>query len=173
MLVVVPVSEGVHALSCLTERSEARGKRRSVLQRLEQRLRVRVVVGHPWPRMRPGNLQISEQRGDGLAGHRGSPIGVHDLRYAMHREDLLHQFPCQNTGLVSMDVNTDEVAGIDVDHHVRIEISAPTASQMGVPPTQDGGRSPAKVTYRATALTRVWAFDKVRTVRPAASGALG
>ena len=74
--------------------------------------------------MRPGNLQISEQRGDGLAGHRGSPIGVHDLRDAMHPEDLLHQFPCQNTGFVGMDVNTDEVAGVDVDHHVRIEIGA-------------------------------------------------
>ena len=74
--------------------------------------------------MRPGNLQISEQRGDGLAGHRGSPIGVHDLRYAMQLEDLLHQFFCQNTGFVGMDVNTDEVAGVDVDHHVGIEIGA-------------------------------------------------
>jgi hypothetical protein len=54
---------------------------------------------------------------------------VHDLRDAMHCEDLLYQFGCQNTGLVSIDVNTDEVAGVDVDHHVRIEISAPTASQ--------------------------------------------
>ena len=36
-----------------------------------------------------------------------------------------------------------------------------------------GRRSPVKATYRATALTRIWAFDKVRTVRPAASRTLG
>ena len=95
-----------------------------VLQRLEQRLRVRVVVRHPWPRMRPGNLEIGEQRGDGLAGHRRSPIGVHDLRDPCTAEDPLHQFFGQDTGFVGMDVGTDDVAGVDVDHHIRIEVGA-------------------------------------------------
>ena len=74
--------------------------------------------------MRPGDLEIGEQRGDSLAGHRRSPIGVHHLRYTVHREDLLHQFLGQNTGFVGMDVDTDDVAGVDVDHHVRIEVGA-------------------------------------------------
>ena len=82
--------------------------------------------------MRPGNLQISEQRSDGLAGHRRAPIGVHNLRYTVHREDLLHQFLGQHTGFVGMDVGTDDVAGVDVDHHVRIEVAAlPRARELG------------------------------------------
>ena len=50
--------------------------------------------------MRPGDLQIGEQRGDGLAGHRRAPIGVHHLRDTVDGEDLLHQFLGQNTGFV-------------------------------------------------------------------------
>src|SRR5271163_4576976 len=30
----------------------------------------------------------------------------------------------QNTGFMGMDVDTDDVAGVDVDHHVRIEVGA-------------------------------------------------
>ena len=45
-------------------------------------------------------------------------------RYTVHLEDLLHQFLCQKTGFVGMDVDTDDVAGVDVDHHVRIEVGA-------------------------------------------------
>ena len=62
--------------------------------------------------------------GDGLAGHRGAPVGVHDLRDAVDGEDLLHQFLCQNTGFVGMDVDADDVAGVDVDHHVGVEVGA-------------------------------------------------
>lgn len=29
----------------------------------------------------------------------------------VHLEDLLHQFPCQNTGFVTVDVDTDDVTG--------------------------------------------------------------
>lgn len=54
----------------------------------------------------------------------------------VHLEDLLHQFPCQNTGFVTVDVDTDDVTGADVDHHVRIEVDAfHRACELGdVPP---------------------------------------
>ena len=48
---------------------------------------------------------------------------MHDLWYAVHVEDVSIN-SCQNTGFVGMDVSTDDVAGVDVDHHVRIEIGA-------------------------------------------------
>ncbi|MFI7664738.1 hypothetical protein [Nocardia sp. NPDC049526] len=52
----------------LADRGEPVRERRTVLQGLEIRFAVRVVVGHSWPRVRTGDVQIAHQLGDGFAG---------------------------------------------------------------------------------------------------------
>ena len=49
--------------------------------------------------MRPGDLEIGEQRSAGLAGHRRAPIGVHNLRYTVHRDDLPVSCPLPSMAL--------------------------------------------------------------------------
>jgi hypothetical protein len=49
---------------------------------------------------------------------------VHHLRDTVHGEDLFHQFLCQYTGFVGVNVNTDDVSGEDIDHHVRVEVGS-------------------------------------------------
>ena len=66
--------------------------------------------------MRPGGPQDLRTARRRSSWKSTPPIGVHDLRDAVHREDLLHQLLGQNTGFVGMDVDTDEVAGVDADH---------------------------------------------------------
>ena len=50
----------------------------------------------------------------------------------MHREDLFHQFSCQHTGFVRVNMDADNVARVDVDHHVRIEVlTFPRTGELG------------------------------------------
>ena len=95
---------------------------RRVLQRLVPRLAKRVVVGNPWPGMGSGHTKIIEQGRDGLTGHRRPTIGVHHLRDALDAEDLGHQINSQQSGLGVVHVRTDDVPGVDVDHHVAVVI---------------------------------------------------
>ena len=90
------------SMNCLASASDPKrsGTFRSVLEGLEQRLRVRVVIGYPRPRMRAGHLEIGKQRRDGLTRHRRTPIRVHDLRDTLHRKDSVHHLRGQHPRLV-------------------------------------------------------------------------
>src|ERR1700677_3942720 len=74
MLVVVPGEELATKCPCLFDVIEALREIRSILQRLELRLRIRVIVGDVRPRMAPGHAQIGKEKGDGLGGHRAAAI---------------------------------------------------------------------------------------------------
>ena len=73
--------------------------------------------------MRPDDTQIGEQARDGFRGHRGAPVGVHDLRDTVDREHLAHHFFCQDGGFGDMDVRADEIARVDVDHDVGVVVT--------------------------------------------------
>ncbi len=49
---------------------------------------------------------------------------MHDVRNTVHLEHLLDEFFGQNAGFMGVDVNPDDVARVDVDHHVGIEVGA-------------------------------------------------
>lgn len=71
-----------------------------------------------------GNFEIGEQRRDGLAGHRCSSIGMHDVRDSVHSKDVGHHLRGEQSGLVGLDVRPDDVAGEDVDHRIGVEVGA-------------------------------------------------
>ena len=49
---------------------------------------------------------------DSPTGHRCSAVGVDHVRNAMDREDLFHQFSCQQTGFVRVNMDADDVARV-------------------------------------------------------------
>ncbi len=69
VVMVVPVHEATDESPGVVHGCEAFGEFRTVFQGLEQGLAVRVVVGHPWSGVGPGDLQIREQRGHRFGGH--------------------------------------------------------------------------------------------------------
>ena len=77
--------------------------------------------GREWDRV---TSRSASRVGDGLGGHRGAPVGVHDLRDAVQGEDLLHHLFRQDAALVGVDGRPDDVAGVDVDHHVGVVVDA-------------------------------------------------
>ncbi len=76
VLVVVPSektpAKGVRVL----EGAEALGEVRTVLERAELGLGIRVVVAHVRPGVALGHTEVREQEGNRLGGHRGAAIGV-------------------------------------------------------------------------------------------------
>ena len=76
VLGVVPGEKDVAVGPRVLDRTEPLGEGRPLLQRLELRLRERVVVGDVWACMSLGHAEIGEQKGDGLRGHRWPAICV-------------------------------------------------------------------------------------------------
>ena len=64
VLGVVPGKEALEKAACILDRAEARREVRAVLQRLELRLRERVVVGDVGATMGLGDPQVGEQERD-------------------------------------------------------------------------------------------------------------
>src|SRR3978361_790518 len=63
---VVPSEERAAMSARVLDAAEACREVRTVLHRLELRLRVRVIVGDVGPAMAPGDIQLDEQCGDWL-----------------------------------------------------------------------------------------------------------
>ena len=76
MFVVVSAEEPLAVGSAILDAAEAPGEVGTVLQGLELRLGERVVVRGVRPAVGLGELQIDQQRGDGLRAHAGAAIGV-------------------------------------------------------------------------------------------------
>ena len=76
VFVVVPAEELLAVSASIFDRAEAIGEVGPVLQGLELRLGVRIVVRDVRPAVGLGDLQIDQQRGNGLGSHAGAAIGV-------------------------------------------------------------------------------------------------
>lgn len=76
MVVVVPVEEMLTMSPGILERSEALREVWPILQGLELRLRVRVVVRDVRTAVGAGDVQIDQQLRDGLGAHARAPIGM-------------------------------------------------------------------------------------------------
>src|SRR5713226_3409599 len=125
----------------ILNRAEARWERRAVLERLELRLRERVVVGDMRPGMGLGHAEIGEQEGDGLGGHRRPAIGVDGKLPAVDAlpaTGLVNE-PLGQRGALAMGHHpADHVATEDVEHDVEVEVGPLRGSeQLGDVPTPE------------------------------------
>jgi len=124
MFVVVPAEEPLAVCACILDAAEAPGEVGTVLQGLELRLGERVVVGDVRPAVGLGDLQIDQQRGDGLRAHAGAAIGVQ--RQGVRGDVVLgdgvgDQLLGELGGLARSDRPADDVAAEDVEDHVEVE----------------------------------------------------
>lgn len=76
MLVVVVAEEGAAKGPSVLNRTETPRKLWAVLQRLELRFGVGVVVGDVRPRVGLGHAQVGQQHRQRLAAHRSAAVGV-------------------------------------------------------------------------------------------------
>jgi hypothetical protein len=103
VLVAVVVEELLAERAGCLDVVEVVGEGGAVLERLERRLRVRVVVRYVRPGVATGHVQVDEQLRDGLAGHRGTPVGVHRVWLAVGSDDVVDELGGQFGGLALFD----------------------------------------------------------------------
>jgi hypothetical protein len=80
------------------DRSEPGGETRMIFHRFERRFRKRVVIRHVRTRMRSQDVQVGEEIGDLLRGHRGATVGVHGLWNTMQGDNHVGDEPCRELG---------------------------------------------------------------------------
>jgi len=80
MFVVVPVEELLAVSAGILDRAEAIGEVRSVLQSFELRLRVGIVIRDMRAAVGFGDVEIDQERGDGLGSHADTVIPTADCR---------------------------------------------------------------------------------------------
>src|SRR6266702_4474480 len=125
MLVVVPVEEPDAEGARVLDAAEPVRELGPVLQRLELRLRVRVVVAHVRPRMSLGDSQIGEHQRHRFGGHRGAPVGVHRELSAPDRllfRARLDQLLGERCRLPVRHHPAHHVTAEDVQEHVQVEV---------------------------------------------------
>jgi len=144
--VVVVLEERRAERSGVLDRAEAAGEVRAVLERLELRLGVGVVVRHVRTAVAAGDTQIDEQLGDRLGGHRGAPVGVQGELVgfdAVAGEGVGDEGLGQLPGLGGRHHPADDVAAEDVDDHVELVVDAALgAAELGDVPRPDLQRPP-------------------------------
>jgi len=121
---VVPSKEWLAVGACVLDATEALGEVRSVLQRLELRLRERVVVRDVGPAVALGDIQIDQQRGHGLGAHAGAAVGMqreHPALDIMAGHGLGDELLGQVGALALSDEPAHDVAAEDVQDHVEVE----------------------------------------------------
>ena len=99
----------------------------AVLERLELRLGVGVVVGDVRPAVGLGDAQIGEQGGDRLGAHAGAAVGVEGERAGLDvvpGHGLGDQLLGQLGALALGDHPADDVAAEDVEDHVEVEVAS-------------------------------------------------
>ena len=124
VFVIVPVEELLAVCASVLDRAEAIGKVGSVLQGFELRLGVRIVVRDVRAAVGLGDIEVDEERSDGLRSHAGAPIGMERECPGSNvfflqgiGDELLGEF----RGLPMSDEPTDDVAAVDVEDHVEME----------------------------------------------------
>jgi hypothetical protein len=99
------------------------GERGAVLQGLEVRLRVGVVVGHVRPRVGARHPQIDQQLRDRLGGHRAAAVGMDGelaLVDALGSDRVSDEVTGELGVLGRRDHPRNQVARVDVDDHVQV-----------------------------------------------------
>jgi hypothetical protein len=76
MLGVVPTEKLLAMGTCILDRAETRREIRSVLQGLELRFGIRIVIRYMRTAVSFGDIEIDEQLGDRFGAHAGAAIGV-------------------------------------------------------------------------------------------------
>src|ERR1700735_2735737 len=124
MVMVVPAEELLAMSASIFDRAEAIREVRPVLQGLELRLGVRIVIRDVRAAMGLGDLQVDQERGDRLGSHAGAAISVQregpgsDVFFLYGvGDELLGEF----CGLTGGDQPPDNVAAVDVEDHVQME----------------------------------------------------
>src|SRR6202171_156427 len=125
MLLVVPREELLAVHARRLDRGEPAGEVGPVLQRLELRLAERVVVGDVRSRMRLGDAEIGEQECHRFGGHRLAAVSVDGQLLTANcllGAGLADQHIGQRGGFAAGDHPADDVAGIDVQDHVKVVV---------------------------------------------------
>ena len=124
VFVVVPVEELLAVSASVLGRAEAIGEVGSVLESFELRLGVRIIIRDMRAAVGLGDIEVDEERGDGLRSHAGATIGMEREGPGSNvfflqgiGDELLGEF----LGLPMSDEPTDDVAAVDVEDHVEME----------------------------------------------------
>ena len=141
VLVVVPGEEFLAVCPGGLDRGEPGGEAGPVLEGLELRLGVRVVVGHVRAAVGLGDAEVGEQQRDRLGGHGAAAVGVEaelaagDALFGAGRGDELLR---QGGGLAGGDHPADGVPAEDVQDHVQVVVGPfRRAVQLGDVPGPD------------------------------------
>ena len=76
VLMIVPVEEPAAVSASVRDRAEAIGEVGPVFQGFELRLGVRIVIRDVRAAVGLGDIEVDEERGDGLGSHAGAAIGM-------------------------------------------------------------------------------------------------
>jgi hypothetical protein len=109
------------------------GNAGAVLEGLEVRLAVGVVVGHVGAAVAAGDAEIDEELGDGFGGHRRAPVGVQGelvTRDALADERVGDERLGELAGLGGRHHPADDVTAEDVDDHDQLVIG-PALGALG------------------------------------------
>ena len=124
MLGVVPAEKLLAMGTCIFDRSETRREIGSVLQGLELRLGIRIIIRDVRTAVSFGDVQIDEQLGDRFGAHAGAAIGVqgqrprYDILFVDGIGDqLLGKFRSFPVG----DHPTDDVTAENIEDHVQVK----------------------------------------------------
>ena len=124
MLGVVPTEKLLAMGTRILDRAETRREIRSVLQGLELRFGIRIVIRYMRTAVSFGDIEIDEQLGDRFGAHAGAAIGVQGER---PRHDILfvdrigNQLFGELRGLSMSDHPTDDVAAKNIEDHVQVK----------------------------------------------------
>src|SRR5581483_8045078 len=124
MVVVVVIEEAVDEGSSLGDVGEAFREGGRVLEGLEVRFAVGVVVGLVGPAVGLQHAEIGEQLGDGLGGHGAAAVGVDgelSVADAVVVDGVGDELFGEGGRLAGRDEPGDGVAAVDVEDHVEVE----------------------------------------------------
>lgn len=128
MLVVVPANESGYPVTGLRDVGKCFARIvRTVLQRLEQGLGIRVVVADGRSAERrhyAKRLQGGEHR---CAFHRAAIVGMQDHLITLDvftSADIAHYFGRQVAVLVSIDLPANDLSAVDIDEHVQVKVDS-------------------------------------------------
>jgi len=125
VLMIVPVEKRLAKFTRVRETSERLRKLGLILQRLEVRFDVRIVVGNVWPRVRFGHPQIRKQKGNRLGSHGTAAVGVNgEFAWidALFADGFLDKNSRQLRTLAIGDHPAHDIAAVDVDNHVEVVV---------------------------------------------------
>ena len=120
LIIVVPEEVAAEYVDVF-DGPEFAGERRAVLEGLEVRLRIRVIIGYVRAGMGLVDAEPRVQPGDGIRCHGGSAVGVDRLRRAssVSLEGVLDEFFREGPVLGRPGLPVNDFPGIDIDDDIQ------------------------------------------------------